>query len=64
MSNNKHSTTEFQGNSFQSITKVGLKLEEDKELVKHREKDHKYKFKLATTFLKDLSSESLTRVTI
>ena len=63
MSNNKHSTTEFQGNSFQSITKSSAKLEdEDKDLVKLREKVCKAKLKPPTKFLKDIFGESLTLV--
>ena len=53
MSNNDHSTTEFQGNTFQPINKARVKLEdEDEDLAKRREKVCKYKFKLATKFLK------------
>merc|ERR1712127_1011290 len=56
---------EFQGVLFQSITKAGIKLEdEDKELVKRREKVYKDKFKPATKFFKDIFGASLTRVAI
>jgi len=56
---------EFQGKSFQSITKAGIKLEdEDKELVKRREKVYKAKFKPATKFFKDIFGASLTRVAV
>jgi len=57
--------TEFQGKSFQSITKAGIKLEdEDKDLVKRREKVYKAKFKPATKFLKDIFGESVSRILI
>jgi len=57
--------TEFSGISFQSITKAGVKLEdEDKDLIKRREQVYKAKFKPVNKFFKAIFGEALTRVTV
>lgn len=56
---------DFNGKSFQSITKAGVKLEdEDKDVIKRREKVYKAKFKPVYKFFKEIFGESLTRVKI
>jgi len=57
--------TEFDGKKLQSITKEGLKLnDEDEDTAKEREKLYKENFKPLTTFLADVYGKSVEKVTV
>merc|ERR1711982_61651 len=56
---------EYEGKTFQAITKAGVKLEdEDEDMIKRREKVYQDKYKNLTKFLKDTYGMAVTRVEI